>query len=57
MHIFCPHVTPQALLVFLDITHDGENDIRFDLEDIAEGLYFINIKGSGFSLTDRFVKY
>ena len=35
----------------------GKSDIRFDLMDIAEGLYFISIKGNGFSLTDRFVKY
>ena len=33
VHIFCPHVTPQALLVFLDITHDGIYAIRFSLRE------------------------
>lgn len=34
----------------------GENDIRFDLRDITNGLYFVTIRGEGFRLTDRFVK-
>lgn len=35
----------------------GKQDIRFELEGLERGMYFISLSGDGIRLTDRFVKH